>query len=131
MSCAERPTYDQRQGSESEEGGHDVDGTIGCPLLPSRSDIVSKGCGDLADLILAAAEFAHVRASSFDCSGIVFQGMGISGDRCREWRERRTNALGGNVAPVEKRRTAGVMTRLEAAASIAMFCAHKTCQSRS
>lgn len=54
----------------------------------------------------------------------------VYGVRGRGWRERRSDALGGNVAPVEKRRTAGVITRLEAAASIAMFCAHKTGQPR-
>ena len=115
-------THDQAETEGLDQVSDDVNHTVRATLLPGRSHIVHHLYGDFTNFVLATAERTRVWAASFDCAQRRCIRLSNAGEcqlkaaRC----ENASNALGGNVAPVEKLRAPGI-TRREAAASIAMF----------
>lgn len=66
--CRKCFTYDQTETESLDTVADDVDHAISLSLLPGWSDVVGILYADLADLVLATAELAHVRATGFDCA---------------------------------------------------------------
>eukprot|EP01043_Picozoa_sp_COSAG02_P028901 COSAG02_NODE_1774_length_10973_cov_18.317914_5_plen_96_part_00 len=88
-------TYDQTEGENLDTVADDVDHAVSLSLLPGWSDVVRHFYAGLADLVLATAELAHVRATSFDCATtrcVSYQGS-WNGPR-QDARDRQTHSAG-------------------------------------